>query len=74
MLSALDRCSEREVLLKEYSDATRAYSGRIRELTALMAPEKHVEYMLALRVAMKSQALTEYARLSYERHVKEHGC
>jgi hypothetical protein len=74
MLSALDRCRERELLLREYSDATREYSGRIRALTALMAPEKHMEYMLALRLATQSHALAEYARLSYERHVSEHGC
>ena len=67
-------CEERSRLLQAYNDATREFSDRVSALNARIGVTPKHEYDLLERASEDARLKSEQARITYERHVADHGC
>ena len=67
-------CSERSKLVLQYSDSTKRYSDAVTELNSAVGKVTRTEYERLYRIAEETRVASEYARLTMELHVSQHGC
>jgi hypothetical protein len=67
-------CEEKTRLLKQYDDATLAFSNAVQELRRRIGTSPKDEYERLERVSSEARVKSEQARLALEQHVATHGC
>lgn len=67
-------CSERRILLSEYSETTRAYADSVRKFTDLAGLALGSDADLLRRNCRSTWEAAERARLALSRHEVKHGC
>ena len=67
-------CSERRVLLSDYSEAAGSYADSVRNMTELVGLGLTSEVDLLRRNCRSAWEIAERARLALSRHEANHGC
>lgn len=67
-------CSERHLLLSDYSKAAEAYAVSVRRFTDLVGLGLSSEVDVVRRTCRSSWDAAERARLALHRHEANHGC
>jgi hypothetical protein len=67
-------CDEKGRLLRQYDDATLAFSNAVQELRRKTGTSLKDEYDRLERIATEARAKSEQARLEFERHIAAHRC
>jgi hypothetical protein len=67
-------CEEKARLVKEYDDATLAFSDAVQELRRKMGTSPKTEYERLERISSQARVKSEQARLALEKHIAAHGC
>jgi hypothetical protein len=67
-------CEEKARLLREYDNATLAFSNAVQELRHKMGTSPRDEYHRLERISGKARVKSEQTRLALEQHIAGHGC
>jgi hypothetical protein len=67
-------CEEKARLVKEYGDATVAFSDAVQELRRKIGTSPKAEYERLERVSSAARVESEQARLALEQHIATHHC
>jgi hypothetical protein len=67
-------CEEKARLVKEYDDATLAFSDAVQELRRKIGTSPKAEYERIERISSKARVKSEQTRLALEQHIAAHGC
>jgi hypothetical protein len=67
-------CDEKNRLLKQYDDATLAFSNAVQELRRKIGTSPKHEYERLERIANEARVKSEQTRLALEQHIATHGC
>jgi hypothetical protein len=67
-------CEEKTRLVKEYDDATLAFSDAVQELRRKIGTSPKAEYERLERISSKARVKSEQTRLALEQHIASHHC
>jgi hypothetical protein len=67
-------CDEKGRLLKQYDDATLAFSNAVQKLRRKIGTSPKDEYERVERFSNEARVISEQARLALERHIATHRC
>jgi hypothetical protein len=67
-------CEEKTRLVREYREATAAFSEAVKELRRRMGTSPKEEYKHLQRIANQALLKSEQTRYSLEQHIDTHGC
>jgi hypothetical protein len=67
-------CEEKKRLVREYKEATVAFSEAVKELRRRMGISSKEEYKHLQRIANEARLKSEQTRFSLEQHIDTHGC
>jgi hypothetical protein len=67
-------CEEKTGLVREYKDATAAFSEAVKELRRRMGTSPKDEYKHLQQIANEARLKSEQTRFSLEQHIDTHGC
>jgi hypothetical protein len=70
-VSPAEACPERDLHLKHYQDAVRAYRNAVVNLDAALSPKG---FEVAYKRAEEARALFEHTRQGLKAHISAHGC
>jgi hypothetical protein len=67
-------CEEKNRLVREYKEATAAFSEAVKELRRRMGTSPKEEYKHLQRIADEARVKSEQTRFFLEQHIDTHGC
>jgi hypothetical protein len=67
-------CDEKVRLLRQYDDATLAFSNAVQEQRLKIGTAPRDEYQRLERISNEARVQSEQARLALEQHIATHGC
>jgi hypothetical protein len=67
-------CDEKGRLLRQYDDATLAFSNAVQELRRKIGTSPKDEYERLERISKKARVKSEQTRLALEQHIASHRC
>jgi hypothetical protein len=67
-------CGEKARLVKEYSQATAAFSDAVKELHRRIGTSPKEEYTRLTQISREARVKSEQARLALEQHIETHRC
>jgi hypothetical protein len=67
-------CEEKARLVKEYDDATLAFSDAVQELRRRIGTSPKAEYERLERISSQARVKSEQTRLALEQHIATHRC
>ena len=67
-------CEEKARLLREYDDATLAFSNAVQELRRKIGTTPKAEYERFDRISSEARVRSEQTRLALEQHIGAHRC
>jgi hypothetical protein len=67
-------CDEKTRLLRQYDDATLAFSNAVQELRRKIGTSQKEEYERLERISNEVRVKSEQARLALEQHIAGHRC
>jgi hypothetical protein len=67
-------CEEKARLVKEYDDATLAFSDAVQELHRKIGTSPKAQYERLERISSKARVKSEQTRLALEQHIAAHRC
>jgi hypothetical protein len=67
-------CEEKACLVREYDDATLAFSDAVQELRRKIGTSPKAEYERLERISSNARVKSEQARLALEQHIAAHRC
>ena len=67
-------CDEKGRLLKQYDDATLAFSNAVQELRRGIGTSLKEEYERLERISNEARVKSEQTRLALEQHIADHRC
>jgi hypothetical protein len=67
-------CDEKGRLLRQYDDATLAFSNAVQELRRKIGTSPKEEYERLERISNEARVKSEQTRLALEQHIATHRC
>jgi hypothetical protein len=67
-------CEEKNGLVREYKQATAAFSEAVKELRRRMGTSPKEEYKRLQQIANEARLKSEQTKFSLEQHIDTHGC
>jgi hypothetical protein len=67
-------CDEKTRLLRQYDDATLAFSNAVQELRRKIGTSPKEEYERLERLSSEARVKSEQTRLALEQHIATHRC
>ena len=67
-------CEEKNRLVREFEEATAAFSKAVKELHRRMGTSPKEEYKHLQKIANEARLKSEQTRFSLEQHTDTHGC